>query len=150
MPIGFYEQIMTREIKRGDLVSVCLPKPIAAVALQRGYLRAGNCPSEVVPVLKRVIAIPGDTITLTNSDITVNGLKYYAPFMSIDHNKRPLQKFIHNGLYQSNHGYWIYGDNDPIQSWDSRYYGAVDRKAIIGIYKPLLTFRDEDIVISYP
>ncbi len=59
--------------------------------------------------------------------------------MPADHNKKPLQKFIRNGLYQHTDGYWIYGANDPIRSWDSRYYGAVDREAIIGVYKSLLT-----------
>ncbi|MES2142730.1 MAG: signal peptidase I [Pseudomonadota bacterium] len=115
-------------------------KKIAAVALQRGYLRVGSCPSKVIPVLKQVIAIPGDTVTLTDSNIIVNGFKYLAPFMPMDHNKQPLQKFIANGSYQPSGGYWIYGANDPQNSWDSRYYGAVSRTAIIGVYKSFLTF----------
>ena len=141
MPLGFYQRIDTSKIKQGDLVSVCLPKQIAAIALQRGYLRSGSCPSQVIPVLKQVIAIPGDTVTLTDSNIIVNGFKYLAPFMPMDHNKQPLQKFIPNGIYRSSGGYWIYGANDAVNSWDSRYYGAVNRAAIIGVYKPLLTFK---------
>lgn len=150
MPIGFYQRENTTKIKRGDLVSVCLSREIAALALQRGYLRAGKCPSGVIPVLKQVIAIPGDTVTLTNSNITVNELEYTAPFMLTDHNKNTMQKFISNGLYPYNHGYWIYGANDPIKSWDSRYYGAVNRKAIIGVYKPLFTFKNKDFVKPDP
>lgn len=149
MPIGFYRRIMITKIKRGDLVAVCLPKRIAVVALERGYLRAGNCPSKVIPVLKQVIAVPGDTVILTNSNITVNGVKYTAPFMPLDHNKKALQKFISNGLYQHTDGYWIYGANDPINSWDSRYYGAVTRKAISGVYKPLWKFKDKAFVKPY-
>lgn len=140
MPMGFYQRVSTIKIKRGDLVAVCLPKQVAVVALQRGYLRSGSCPNRVIPVLKQVIAIPGDAVTLTNSHITVNGVTYDAPFNFIDHNKQSLQKFITNGLYQSNYGYWIYGANDPIKSWDSRYYGPVNRTEIIGVYKPLVTF----------
>jgi conjugative transfer signal peptidase TraF len=117
-----------------------LPKQVAVVALQRGYLRTGSCPNKVIPVLKQVIVIPGDDVTLTNSHITVNSITYVAPFNSIDHNRQPLQKFINNGLYQSSRGYWIYGSHDPIKSWDSRYYGPVARAEIIGVYKPLLTF----------
>jgi conjugative transfer signal peptidase TraF len=140
MPIGFYQRVVSTQIKRGDLVSVCLPKQIAVIALQRGYLRAGSCPSKVIPVLKQVVAIPGDTVILTNSSITVNGINYAAPFMSTDHNKKPMQKFISNGLYPPSHGYWLYGSNDAVKSWDSRYYGSVNRSAILAVYKPLLTF----------
>lgn len=140
MPIGFYQRVSTTKIKRGDLVVVCLPKQVAVVALQRGYLRGGSCPNKVIPVLKQVIAIPGDVVTLTNSHITVNSTTYIAPFNSIDHNRQPLQKFIQNGIYQPSRGYWIYGANDPIKSWDSRYYGSVKRAEIIAVYKPLFTF----------
>lgn len=140
MPIGFYQRVDATKIKRGDLVSVCLTKRIAAVALQRGYLRAGSCPSRVIPVFKQVIAAPGDIVILTNSNIIVNGFEYAAPFMPTDHNKKTLQKFISNGLYQPSYGYWIYGVNDSIKSWDSRYYGPVNRREIIDVYKPLFTF----------
>jgi conjugative transfer signal peptidase TraF len=146
MPIGFYRRVVVTNITRGDLVAVCLPKQIAAIALQRGYLSAGHCPSKVIPVLKQVIAIPGDTVMLTNSEIAVNGLVYAAPFMPTDHKKKLLQKFVTSGLYQHTDGYWIYGANDPVKSWDSRYYGGVDRKTIIGVYKPLLTFNSKAFV----
>lgn len=140
MPIGFYQQVITTHINRGDLVSICLPDQLAKLALQSGYLRVGNCPSGVVPMLKQVIAVPGDTISLNNYSVTVNQIRYVAPFNVIDHNNRPIQKFITNGTYQLSHSYWVYGTHDHIKSWDSRYYGAVSRAAITGIYKPLLTF----------
>lgn len=145
MPIGFYRRVMTNPIKRGDVVSVCLLQYLAIVALQRGYLRTGRCPSKVLPLLKQVIALPGDTVLVTDKYLTVNGVRYTAPFMPFDHTKKPIQKFIRNGLYQS-HGYWIYGANDAINSWDSRYYGAVDRNAILAVYKPLLIFSDKDVL----
>lgn len=140
MPIGFYWRVMSAHIKRGDLVSICLTDQLAKVALQSGYLKVGNCPSGVVPMLKQVIAIPGDTISLNNYSVTVNQTRYVAPFNVVDHNNKPIQKFITNGTYQLSDSYWVYGANDPLKSWDSRYYGAVSKAIITGVYKPLLTF----------
>jgi conjugative transfer signal peptidase TraF len=149
MPIGFYRRVRAVVVKRGDLVAVCLPKPIAVVALQRGYLRTGHCPGEVVPVLKQVIAIPGDRVILTNHAIKINSVNYTAAFMPTDHNKKPIKKWIVNGCYLSS-GYWIYGANDTANSWDSRYYGPVNRSAILGVYKPLLIFKNKGFVKPYP
>lgn len=140
MPIGFYRRIDNLPVRRYDRVSACLPKPVAIEALQRGYLYKGPCPGGALPVLKEVIALPGDSVELTDNAIIVNGKTYPAPYASHDRQGLPNQKFVQNGIYSPTHVYWLYGAHTPIKSWDSRYYGGVQKSAIRGIYKPLLTF----------
>ena len=139
MPIGFYKSVNAKIIHRGDLVAVCLPKNIAAEGLKRHYLKSGSCPSGVVPVLKKVIAVPGDLVVLSKQFITVNDLMYLAPLQLKDHLQKPVKQFVKNGSFKRIKNFWLYGANDPVHSWDSRYYGGVARYNIVGVFKSELT-----------
>lgn len=139
MPIGFYKSVKAAVVHRGDLVAVCLPKDIADEGLRRHYLKRGSCSSGVIPVLKKVVGVPGDTVWLSKKFITVNGLMYPAPQQVKDHLHKPMRHFVRNGSYAHTTNYWLYGANDPSRSWDSRYYGGIARSNIIGVFKPLLT-----------
>lgn len=138
MPIGFYKKIQSTIIVRNDLVAVCLPDYIAKTGLKQHYVSHGTCQNGSTPVLKKVIEIPGDSVFLSNLYILVNHVSYYAPFQSKDRHNYPVKKWIKNGSYKNINSYWVYGENDPVYSWDSRYYGGVARHNIIGVYKPLL------------
>lgn len=140
MHIGFYKKTHGTTISNGDLVAVCLPNKIAEVGLNNHYLARGSCNNKSTPVLKKVIAAPGDSVSLNNQFITVDDLSYRAPRQLKDSRNLPVKKFIRNGNYQHIKTYWLYGENDPIHSWDSRYYGGITRQHIIGVYKPLLIF----------
>lgn len=138
MPIGFYKQTHETTIHDGDLVAVCLPNKIAEIGLKNHYLAHGSCNNRSTPVLKKVIAIPGDAVLLNNQFMTVDDISYPATRQYKDSHDLPVKKFIHNGSYKHIQIYWLYGANDPAHSWDSRYYGGVTRQHIIGVYKPLL------------
>ena len=140
MPMGLYRRMASATVHRGDIVSVCLPRPIARVGLQAGYLMKGACPSGAIAVLKKVIAVPHDTVRLTRQAIIVNGRAYFAPQQSQDDYGHAIKKWGPLGTYKNTHAYWLYGGNAPMKSWDSRYYGGVPVCAIQGVYKPLLTF----------
>jgi conjugative transfer signal peptidase TraF len=137
MPIGFYWQLSNTHIKHGSIVAVCLPNKIAKQGLQRSYLVKGHCPSDAIPVLKEVIAVPGDTVKLTKKYIIVNSKKYWAPYQEFDHNGKPTIMFVKRGVYKHIQDYWLYGSNDPLKSWDSRYYGGVSRSSIKHRYQYL-------------
>lgn len=139
MPIGFYKKTHAANIKDGDLVAVCLPNHIADIGLKNHYIAHGTCSNGSTPILKKVIAIAGDSVSVNNYFMTVNGLSYPAPRLRTDRRHQAVQKIIQNGYYPHTQFYWLYGANDPSHSWDSRYYGGVSRDHIIGTYKPLLT-----------
>lgn len=140
MAIGLYKKTQNETIHRGDLVSVCLPNKISSEGLKKSYLIRGTCPSHAISVLKQVIAVPGDTVTLSKQTIQVHQILYPTPHAAADHHGDSVKQFIDYGHYKNIHKYWLYGSNNPIRSWDSRYYGGVERKNITGIYKPFFIF----------
>lgn len=139
MPMGIYRRVDTRTIHRGEIVAVCLPKPIAVEGLRKRYLVKGMCPGGAIAVLKEVIAVPGDTVNVTKQFLIVNGQQYFAPQAKTDEFGHPVRQFIADGVKQNTKTYWLLGSNDSIHSWDSRYYGGVNRRNIIGVYKPVFT-----------
>ena len=126
MPIGLYQLHAHQSPKRDDWVSVCLPQEVLTLAIQHIHLHRGNCPSGVEPILKQVIGLPEDQIVITGDMIAVNGVMYPAP------------NVINDKLPKVKRGYWLYGANDPLLSWDSRYFGSVKSESIQGVVKPLL------------
>nr|MCH9770488.1 S26 family signal peptidase [Gammaproteobacteria bacterium] len=136
MPIGIYQRATKTNIQSGDIVAVCLPKKIAEAGLKSGYLDSGNCPGHAIAILKTVIAVPGDTVTLTSKAIIVNNrTHYFTPHQSLDHEHHHIKQWISYGSRYNIKGYWLYGTNDPIYSWDSRYYGSVLPEKIQNSYQ---------------
>jgi conjugative transfer signal peptidase TraF len=140
MPLGMYQITKILTIKSNDIVSVCLPDDIAIEGLQRDYLSKGKCANGAIPVIKQVIAVPGDDVILTIDGITVNGHFYLAPHRAVDHNNLPIKQFVTMGLHSNTPGYWLYGIHAPLDSWDSRYFGAVAQQHIINVVRPVLIF----------
>jgi type IV secretory pathway protease TraF len=71
MPVGLYLQTETT-LERGSTVLVCLPDAITRVGRSRGYLPAGGCPNDSSPVVKQVLALPGDVVELHEQFVAVN------------------------------------------------------------------------------
>jgi conjugative transfer signal peptidase TraF len=134
MPEGLYRTVAFHgPTYRGKAVTVCPGKAVAALGLARGYIDPGACPGGVTALLKPVVAVPGDTVTIDASGIAVNGqlLPHSTP---LDHDgaNRPLQAMTF-GIYQVGPDeVWLVSSHDP-RSWDSRYWGPV----------PIATIRDE-------
>lgn len=122
----------------GMLVSACLPPRVALEALDRGYLPRGPCPSGAAPVGKRIAALPGDTVDVTDSGSFVNGmlLPNSAPRVE-DSRGRPMARL--RGRFVLSAGtVWLYSGHSP-GSFDSRYYGPVPFSEVQGQLFPLLT-----------
>lgn len=140
MPRGLYSTERTKEYHTGDYVIVCLPEPIAKEGFDRGYLHRGiSCPDRIEPLIKEIIAIPGNTIELTDTAMIVNNKTYPAPLFKYDRKGRPTD-YIPRTIYPNTNTYWLYGEHDPNYSWDSRYYGGVEASNIIGRAHPIFTF----------
>ena len=144
IPIGFYRTVHgAGHIRRGDIIAFCLPDKVAAIGLKRGYLHRGTCANGSEALIKQVIAVPGDTVTITDQKITVDiatlGIDYFAPTHVIDKDHLPVVRFIKAGTYQAK-GYWVYGFGSPHYSWDSRYYGGIPKGNIAHRLVPLWQF----------
>lgn len=80
----------------------------------------------VTDLVKRVIGLPGDTLTSIGNTIYVNGKALKETWPHIE----PLLPAIGKVVVPANH-YFMMGDNHP-DSCDSRYWGSVPKSDVIG------------------
>lgn len=141
MPIGIYHEDNS-DITTGSIVSVCLPQNIAKEGLNKGYLaHTGACDSNAEPVIKEIIGLPNDKVSISSKYIEVTNQsgqikKYFAPHHNMSMSNHPVKSFIKLGN-QDSKGYWLYGVGNKEYSWDSRYFGAVQKNSILSVMKPL-------------
>ena len=97
-----------------------------------------------MPFVKQIVGLPGDWIIETDDGVTVNGQR-------LPHS-RPRRRSIRGGLRLPQWRgrvtlapgmYWTYGGNDPALSFDSRYWGPLQRARIRFIARPVFTWEME-------
>lgn len=128
MPLGIYVKKFSA-VQRGDIVAVCLDSWHTQLGLQHHYLRPGATCNGSEPLIKKVVAIPGDDVQLTDHYIKVNQNFYFYPTFYQDNQGNPLAVFP-RGIYQAQNKYWLLGTQNP-HSWDSRYWGPINPEKII-------------------
>ena len=117
------------QIERGDIVAACLDEPYQAIGLKNSYLiRSTKCHG-AAPVIKKIIAVPGDNVLLTYDYIRVNGRKLLFKTKLRDRSGNSLHVYP-RGHYLQTDGYWLIGINSR-NSWDSRYWGYVKKEQIL-------------------
>jgi signal peptidase I len=98
--------------------------------VRRGDIVVFRSPNEgeggVRDLIKRVIALPGETVESRDGRILIDGKLLEEPYLGPDVVTGPLeaQKVPPNG-------YWVMGDNRP-NSRDSRFFGPIDESLIVG------------------
>jgi conjugative transfer signal peptidase TraF len=138
MPLGVYLRINKSNLQQGDIVAICLPKAIAQEGLHKHYLSRGHCATGTMPVIKQVIAIPGDNVSLSAAGMTVEGKFFKAPIQQYDHHSHTIRQFVLPGYYPKTTGVWLYGNNNVENSWDSRYFGGIEWEGSLNFFKLLL------------
>ncbi|MBN2507178.1 MAG: signal peptidase I [Verrucomicrobia bacterium] len=84
--------------------------------------------------VKRIVAMPGDTLQLKDGAVFVNGQKQIEPYLAPGTTTAcPLSSEIFVVLGKDQ--YFVLGDNRPL-SEDSRTYGAIHRSQILGLIAP--------------
>jgi conjugative transfer signal peptidase TraF len=126
LPLGLY----VRTEQPTDYIAFCLGGEFEKLALARGYLTPGFCPGGGVPLLKPIVARPGDTVEYSAEGIAVNGMLLVntAP-LQVDHLGRPLEAYP-LGAYSVPRGEFVVASSYDARSLDSRYFGAVSATSI--------------------
>ncbi|HEU4558352.1 MAG TPA: conjugative transfer signal peptidase TraF [Longimicrobium sp.] len=141
MPRGLYlSSAPSGMLRRGDTVEVCLPRPFAEIARERGYLARGVfCSGSVQRIVKAVLAVPGDTVVVTGHGFVVDGrLMPNTAARHRDSRGRPLAP-VAPGIYPVKAGtIWLFSTRVP-SSFDSRYFGAVPISTVRRRFHPLWT-----------
>jgi conjugative transfer signal peptidase TraF len=135
-PQGLWiDRTINGDLRRGMLVSVCPPaQPLVKLMAEQGYLPYGSCPdTEVAPLLKTVAALPGDRVTLLHGSLAhVNGVPVPNTIA------KPSLSAWPDGEYTVKpNQLWVFSSYSK-DSFDSRYFGPVDRSAVRGEAAPLL------------
>jgi conjugal transfer pilin signal peptidase TrbI len=79
---------------------------------------------------KRLMCMPGDTLTTTGRFHFCNGFPLGSS-LRIDSKGKPVtEHFVFNGVIPKEH-YYVQGDHT--HSYDSRYWGLIEKKQIIGV-----------------
>ena len=72
VPVGFFTVHPADHLEIADLVAVTPPETLAAFLAERGYLPRG------VPMLKRVLGLPGQEVCRDGLTISVDGIEMGA------------------------------------------------------------------------
>jgi conjugative transfer signal peptidase TraF len=134
-PIGLYELQSSNGLKITDLVAVRPPDSIARVLAKGNYLPLG------VPLLKRVLALPGQMVCRFDLTITIDG-RVMSEARTRDSRGRDLP--IWQGCRTIAGDQLFLMNPDVPDSLDGRYFGPLPASSIIGRAKPLLTDEDND------
>lgn len=124
LPIGIYRRV-SGVPTRGDLVVACLPRRAAEFARDRGYLWQGSCPGRVAPVGKVVLALAGDTVSLTRAGFAVNGRPVPSSrVVDRDSKGRAIPHYPFGRYVVRRDEAWLFSSFHPL-SFDSRYFGPI-------------------------
>lgn len=124
LPKGIY-RIVPGAPEKNDFVSFCLEGEFAELALERGYLEPGSCRSGLRPLLKRLAALPGDSVDPSA-----------FPIRSVDSQGRPMSPALVPGVVPPGMALVL---ADHPGSFDSRYFGFVPLESLQRV-KPVFLF----------
>ncbi len=133
VPIGLYYVKPEERLEMTDLVVVTPPEPVARFLAERGYLPRG------VPLLKRVLALPGQTACRIRLAIMIDGV-VMSFARERDHRGRPLPDW--QGCRRIAEGEVFLMNWQSANSLDGRYFGPLPAVSILGRAVPLWTFEE--------
>ena len=123
--------VQNTEIERGDCVLINLSKLSNSVinrGVQRGYVNLRE------PMLKRIGAIPGDTVVLKDGILSVNEETTKIIVVSRDFYGEKLCAWPTPITLQPGQ-YWL--TSDPERGFDSRYFGPLNGSAFTHKARPV-------------
>jgi conjugative transfer signal peptidase TraF len=133
VPIGLYRLRPAADLFVTELVAVQPPEPLATFLDLNGYLPAG------VPMLKRVLALPGQTVCRSGLSVSVDAIEM-GEARDRDGRGRPLPKW---------QGCHLVGEREVfLMNWqsanslDGRYFGFLPASAVLGRALPVWTWED--------
>lgn len=130
VPIGFYALLPVDTPTVGDLVAVDPPDALERFITARGYTGAD------VPLLKHVGALPGQKVCRSGKTVAIDSIAV-ATALSRDSRGRDLP--VWQGCRLIGEGEVFLLNASVRDSLDSRYFGPVPARSVIGQAVPLWT-----------
>lgn len=133
VPVGLYRLRPANQFQVTELVAVQPPEPLATFLDLNGYLPIG------VPMLKRVLALPGQTVCRIGLTISVDDIAM-GEARNRDGRGRPLPKW--QGCRVVGDGELFLMNWQSLDSLDGRYFGFLPASAVIGRALPAWTWEE--------
>jgi conjugative transfer signal peptidase TraF len=130
VPTGLYRVLPVDQLSVTELVAIRPPEPLETFLDLNGYLPIG------VPMLKRILALPGQTVCRTGLTVAVDNIAV-GQAKGRDSRGRPLPVWEGCRL--------LLADEIFVMNWqsavsfDGRYFGPIPASAIIGRAIPVWT-----------
>jgi conjugative transfer signal peptidase TraF len=123
VPRGLYRMRLDDERYFGELVAVRPPEPLARFLDVNGFLPIG------LPMLKRVAALPGQTVCRRGLTVSLDGVEI-GEARERDSRGRPLP--VWHGCEVVQEGQLFLMNWQSAASLDGRYFGLIAASAVIG------------------
>lgn len=133
VPIGLYRLRPAERFHVTELLAVEPPEPLATFLDLNGYLPIG------VPMLKRVLALPGQRVCRSGLTISVDEIAM-GEARDRDGRGRPLPKW--QGCRVVGEGELFLMNWQSDDSLDGRYFGFLPASAVIGRVLPVWTWEE--------
>lgn len=123
-PQGYYFIYKSSTIKRGDQVLFCVDDATSINIMHQLKLPyEETCKLHTPYLLKTIVAVPGDTITINKFGVYINNnLRPNSISFKSYHNLK-LNPLSDRKLKLKNHEYFVLGQT--LTSYDSRYFGII-------------------------
>lgn len=148
LPLGIYRLApLPAHLHDGDTIYFCPPSASGSPAMRQAVknhwlLRYDRspCPDHLAPFLKRVAALPGQSVTLSMRGISIDGK--LLPKTRIQPRSKTGGRIIHYplGSYTVKPNTFWETDNSSRWAYDSRYYGPVPMGNLLNSAQPVLTW----------
>lgn len=133
VPIGLYRLRPAKRFHVTELLAVEPPEPLATFLDLNGYLPIG------IPMLKRVLALPGQTVCRSGLTISVDTIAM-GEAQDRDGRGRPLPKWQGCRVVGEDELFLMNWQSDD--SLDGRYFGVLPASAVIGRALPVWTWEE--------
>ena len=133
VPVGLYLLEATDGRYVSELVAVVPPEPLAT------FLAAGNYLPRGVPMLKHVLALPGQTVCRDGLVVTVDKV---AVGVALERDRQARALPVSQGCRVVAEDALFLMNSRSADSLDGRYFGPLPRSAVTGRAHPVWTKED--------
>jgi len=130
-PIGWYWITHANALRVGDYVLADLPAAAAELAAERRYLPRG------VPILKQISATFGQRVCVQKGIVRIDDQPQATALLN-DAQHRRLPVWSHCRVLTVDEFFLLNPQREA--SFDSRYFGPIERSAVLGYAQPLWTW----------
>jgi conjugative transfer signal peptidase TraF len=140
-PLGLWRiEALHREVRVGDTLFICPPANVPAIKLarERLYLPAGLCEGGMAPLIKTVVALPGQTITVEGDQVAIDGDRLaHSSIQQWDAQGRALPTYTRGVVPLGE----LFVHSNYVASFDSRYFGPIPAGGVLGMAREVFTFQ---------